>query len=76
VFGGLTDLLAVLKQYQAGELSVSDAADRLMPLVRAHGAAISPAAAAMLAKVEDPRVRALLAEVERRMGEGTSPPAG
>ena len=76
MFGGLNDLLAVLKQYQAGELSVSDAADRLMPLVRAPGAAISPAATAMLAKVQDPQVRALLTEMERRMAGSPGPQAG
>jgi hypothetical protein len=76
VFPGLNELLAVLQQNQAGELSVSEAADRLMPLVRAHGGAVSPATAAgLLAKVQDPRIHALLAEVERRREEdGADPP--
>jgi hypothetical protein len=72
MFSDLNELLDVLKQYQAGTLTAAAAADRLVPLVRRHGGTASPAAVAMLAKVDDPRMRELLAEVERRLGESPS----
>jgi len=72
MFSDLSELLDVLKQYQAGALTASAAADRLVPLVRRHGGAASPGAAAMLANVEDPRMRELLAELKQRLGGSAS----
>ncbi len=71
----ITELLTVLQQYQTGQLTVAAAADRLLPLVRARGARVLPEAKALLGKIEDPRVRELLTELERRLESDPAGPA-
>ena len=71
----ITELVTVLQQYQAGRLTVTEAADRLLPLVRARGAQARPEALALLGKVPDPRIRELLEELERRLANDAGGPA-
>jgi hypothetical protein len=70
----ITELVTILQQYQTGRLTVADAADRLLPLVRAHGAGRRPEAMALLGKVPDPRIRELLGELERRLADDAGAP--
>jgi hypothetical protein len=76
VHSDIGQLLSILQQYQSGTLTVAAAADRIMPLVKDHGGRVPPNAKALLANVPDPRLRELLAELERRLeADLPGPPA-